>query len=131
MKKSACRSSVGAKFTQFTMSQSQPVSSPATPLHGALSQNEATKDMVDQSAAELVVINTVLKQEVPPHVQTGEVAQALEKTDELEGRLEESAKDLGKVNETLKQEIDERVKLEAELAATKANLARSQANNAG
>ena len=110
------------------MPQSKPVSSPATPLQGALSQNEATKDSVEQSAAELVVINTVLKQEVPSDVQTGEVAQALEKADELEGRLEESAKDLGKVNETLKQEIGERTKLEAELAATKANLKRSQAN---
>ena len=124
MKKSACRSSVGAKFTQFTMSQ--PVSSPATPLHGALSQNEATKDMVDQSAAELVVINTVLKQEVPPHVQTGEVAEALQKTDELEERIQASAEDLGKVNEALKQEVGERARLEEELAAARADLAKAQ-----
>ena len=69
------------------MPQSKPVSSPSTPLQGALNQNQTTKGTVEQSAAELVVINAVLKQEVPPHVQTGEVAQALQKADELEGRL--------------------------------------------
>lgn len=110
------------------MSQSPSASSPSTTLHGALSQNKAAQDTVKQSAAELFVINAVLKQEVPTHVQTGEVAQALKKTDELETRLEASAEDLVKVNETLKQEIGERARLEAELAATKLNLVRSQAN---
>jgi hypothetical protein len=61
------------------MSQ-QPSAAPAeTPLERALGQNEAVKDTVEQSAAELLVINAVLKQEVPPHIQTGEVAQALQK----------------------------------------------------
>ena len=80
---------------------------------------------MEQSAAELVMINAVLKQEVPPQVQTGEVAQALQKADELEHRLDASAKDLDKVNETLKQEISERLKLEAELAATKVKQTRN------
>lgn len=109
------------------MPKPQPVSSPSTPLQQALDQNEAVKDTVEQSAAELVVINAVLKQEVPPHVQTGDVAQALQKTDELEDRIQASADDLDKVNETLKQEIDERVRLEEELAATKADLEKAQA----
>ncbi len=108
------------------MPQLQPVSPPSTPLRQALNQNEAVKDTVEQSAAELVVINAVLKQEVPREAQTGEVAQALQKTDELEDRIEASAEDLGKVNEALKQEIDERARLEKELAATRAALAKAR-----
>ncbi len=109
------------------MPKPSPVSSPSTPLQQALDQNEAVKDTVEQSAAELVVINAVLKQEVPAHLQTGEVAQALQKTDALEDRIETSAEELGKVNEALKQEIDERARLEEELAATKADLEKAQA----
>ena len=97
----------------------------STPLQRALDQNEAVKDTVEQSAAELLVINTVLKQEIPPHVQTGDVAQALQKTDELETRIQESADDLAQVNETLEQEIGERADLERELAHTKAALAKA------
>ena len=109
------------------MPQPKPVSSPSTPLREALDQNEAVKETVEQSAAELVVINAVLKQEVPPQVQTGEVAQALKKTDELEERIQASAEDLGKVNDALKQEINERARLEKELAATRADLVKAQA----
>lgn len=99
---------------------------PPTPLRQALEQNKAVKDTVEQSAAELLVINAVLKQEVPPHIQTGEVAQALQKTDELEDRIQASAEDLDKVNQALKREIDERARLERELAATRADLARAK-----
>lgn len=109
------------------MLKPQPISSPSTPLRDALDQNEAVKDTVEQSAAELVVINAVLKQEVPPHVQTGEVARALRKTDELEERIQASAEDLCKVNQALKQEIDERARLEEELAAARVDLAKAQA----
>jgi C4-dicarboxylate-specific signal transduction histidine kinase len=97
----------------------------STPLRRALGQNEAVQDTVEQSAADLLVINTVLKQEIPEHVQTGDVAQALQKTDELETRIQESADDLAQVNETLEQEIDERADLERELARTKAALAKA------
>lgn len=105
------------------MSQQPPAASAPTPLERALGQNEAVKDAVEQSADELLVINTVLKQEVPPHIQTGEVAQALQKTDELETRIQESAEDLAQVNQALEQEIGERADLERELAQTKAALA--------
>jgi chromosome segregation ATPase len=103
----------------------QPLSSVPTPLKRALEQNESVKDSVEQSAAELMVINTVLKQEIPPDVQTGEVAQALEKTDALETRIQESAEDLAEVNEVLEQQIDERANLERELRAAKAALAKA------
>lgn len=80
-----------------------------------------------QSSAELFVINAVLKQEIPEYVQTGDVAQALQKTGELEGKIQESAEDLAHVNELLEQEIGERADVERELAATKAALARAEA----
>ncbi len=98
-----------------------------TPLARALEQNETALDCVEQSAAELVVINAVLKQEVPDNVQIGEVALALQKTDELEVKISDAAQDLAQVNEVLAQEIDARVNLESELAATKVALAREKA----
>ena len=93
-----------------------------TPLERALEQNETAQNMVEQSAVELVVIHAVLKQEIPEHVQTGDVAQALQKTNELETKINDAASDLAQVNEVLAQEIDERMDLERELAATKAAL---------
>ena len=95
-------------------------------MRQALVQSQAVKNTVEQSAAELLVINAVLKLEVPSHVQTGEVALALQKTDELEDRIQASAEDLGRVNQALKQEIGERARLEQELADTKADLAKVQ-----
>lgn len=99
----------------------------ATALGRALDQNAAVKDTVEQSAAELAVINAVLKQELPGHIQKGEVAQALRKTDDLEMKIQDTAQDLAEVNEVLAQEIDARLGLETELAATKAALAREKA----
>lgn len=98
---------------------------PATPLERALEQNEAAQTSVEQSAAELVVIHAVLKQELPDHVQTGDVAHALQRTDELEIQISETAQELAHVNEVLAHEIIERVDLECELAATKAALVRA------
>lgn len=100
-----------------------------TPLSRALEQNETALDNIEQSAAELVVINAVLKQEIPDHLQTGDVAQALLRTDELETKINDTAQELAQVNEVLAQEIGERVELEQQLADTKAALveARDQA----
>jgi C4-dicarboxylate-specific signal transduction histidine kinase len=95
----------------------------STPLGRALEHNAAVKDTVEQSASELVVINAVLKQEIPDHVQVGDIAQALQRTDELEVKISDTAHDLARVNEVLAQEIDQRVDLERELAETKAALA--------
>ncbi len=97
-----------------------------SPLEAALDQNDAVKETVKQSADELMVINAVLKQEIPDHAQTGEVAQALLKTDELEGRIQESVDELAQVNQLLEQEIDERADLERELTETKAALAEAK-----
>lgn len=96
-----------------------------TPLERALEQNEAAQTVVEQSAAELVVIHAVLKQELPDHVQTGDVAHALKRTDALEIQINDTAQELAHVNEVLALEIVERVDLECELAATKAALVRA------
>ena len=108
---------------------SQPTAA-TNPLAQALDRNEAVQETVRQSADELLVINAVLKQELPDHVQTGEVAEALQKTDEIESRINESAADLAHVNQLLEQEIDERADVERELSATKAALAKAQNTNA-
>ena len=93
-----------------------------TPLARVLEQTETAQGVVEQSAAELVVIHAVLMQELPAHMQVGEVAHALQRTDELEIKINDTAQELTKVNEVLAQEIDERVDLERELAETKAAL---------
>lgn len=95
---------------------------PSTPLERALEQNETAQNVVEQSAAELVVIHAVLTQEIPDHVQTGDVAHALQRTDELETKISDTVQELAHVNEVLAQEIDERADLERELAETKAAL---------
>ena len=97
-----------------------------TSLERALDQNEAIQETVGQSAAELCVINAVLQQEVPDHVKTGDVAQALQKTDELEERIQASADNLEQVNHALKEEIQVRVELEQQLASAHAALEQAQ-----
>ena len=94
-------------------------------LQQALEQNVAATQTVQQSADELLVINAVLKQEIPDDVQTGELAQALHKTDALEVKIHDTAQDLAQVNDALTQEIAEREALEQELAATQAALAKA------
>lgn len=103
---------------------------PATPLARALDQNEAAKEAVEQSASELLVINAVLKQELPARAQSGDVAQALQKTDALETKISVAAQDMAEVNEVLAQEIDQRAELEHELAQTQAALVKAIAKQA-
>lgn len=99
------------------------------PLVQALDRNEVVHEAVKQSADELMVINAVLKHEIPDHVQTGDLAEALQKTEEIESRISESAANLAHVNQLLEQEIDERADVERELTATKAPLVEAQNAN--
>ncbi|MFZ3139765.1 hypothetical protein [Polaromonas sp.] len=108
------------------MSQHSTALSTPTSLERALDQNEAIQETVEQSAAELCVINAVLKQEVPEHVKTGDVAEALQKTDEIESRIQNSAGNLEQVNQALKEEIKARADLERQLASTQAELEQVQ-----
>ncbi len=105
--------------------QNTPPNTPAasnTPLARARDQNEAAQQSIEKSVVELELINTVLQQELPDHVQSQDVALALEKNSELESKIQDTANDLAEVNETLTQEIAEREALEHELARTKAAL---------
>ena len=113
------------------MPPQQPPSTALNSLTLALGQNETIQEAVEQSATEMVVINAVLKQEVPEELQTGDVAQALRKTDELESRMQTSADELAHVNEALKHEIGERAELERQLAQTEAELARARGLSPG
>lgn len=108
------------------MSKHPSKSASLTSLERVLDQNVAIQDTVGQSAGELCLINTVLKQEVPRHVQTGVVAQALQKTDELESWIQASADDLAQVNAALKHEISTRAALERQLASTQSALEQAQ-----
>ena len=121
----------GVPNLEILMSHTSPLSDTksAAALGRALDQNSTVKDTVEQSAAELALINTVLKVELPGHVQKGEVAQALRKTDDLEMKIQDTAQDLAEVNKVLAQEIDARVDLESKLAAAKAALAHEKASS--
>ncbi|MBG6075541.1 hypothetical protein [Polaromonas sp. CG_9.11] len=103
------------------MPQAQNASN-STALEHALDKNEAIQEAVGQSAAELCVVNAVLTQEVPAHLQTGEVALAIERTEELENRIQNSADELAQVNLALKEEIILRADLERQLASAQAAL---------
>ena len=97
-----------------------------SPLLKALDQNDSVKEVVKQSADELLVINAVLKKGIPEQSQTGDLAQALEKTEDIEDTIQASAQKLAEVNQLLEHEVDERIALERELLATKIALARAQ-----
>lgn len=114
---------------QMQMAQPPASDSGSSPLSRALEQNEAAADVVEKSADELMVINAVLKQEIPEHAQTGDVAHALQKTDQLEIQIQETAQELASVNQALAQEIAERGELEDELALARARLANAVRKN--
>ncbi len=90
----------------------------ATLLEQALAQNEGVKDSLVAVADDLLLVSTVLKQELPDNAQSADVAQALEKHDELETQVQECASELESVNQALASEIGEREKLERALAAS-------------
>ena len=102
-------------------SASQP-QTPASELDRALEINTRIEEVISQSASEMLLINTVLKQEIPAAVQTGDVQQALEQNGALEDKLAQTAEDLAQVNQALNEEIGHRAVLERELAEAKAAL---------
>ena len=73
------------------------------------------------------MVNAVLQQSIPESVKQGELAVALQKTENIGAAIHESADELKAVNELLEHEVDERIVLERELLATKAALAKAQA----
>jgi hypothetical protein len=98
---------------------------PQTLLDRALDQTGSVKEVVKESANELFLVNTVLKQELPTPLLVGEVAQALKKTDELESRMQTSVGELVEVKRLLEEEITQRETLEHELTAAQTALSKS------
>jgi hypothetical protein len=98
------------------------------PITEALVQNDAVKESVEQSAHELLVLTAVMQKNIPDSAQQGDLAQALQKTEDLGDAIQESAEELEAVNLLLEREVDERIALERELLATKASLKKAQAS---
>lgn len=72
------------------------------------------------------MINTVLEQELPADIQSGDVAQALERAHGIEATIHQTAQELAEVNQALAEEIDHRMDLERQLAAAKSALAQAK-----
>ncbi len=88
-------------------------------LHEPLRKTEAVTAEIERAANHALVIGTVLAHELPAELQVGEVAQAIEQTEELEQQLAESAEKLADVSTALEQEIVNRRALARELGVTR------------
>lgn len=88
-------------------------------LTEVLDQSEHIKDVVEECAEELSLVNTVLKQELAGLKLLPEVENALEKSETVENKVQEAAEELSVVNQALEYEVRERQMLEHQLAAVK------------
>ena len=95
---------------------SMPVSSG---LQEPLEKTEAVTAEIERAANHALVIGTVLAHEIPAELQVGEVAQAIEQTEDLEQQLAESAEKLADVSASLEQEIAKRRAVTRELTQTR------------
>jgi hypothetical protein len=86
---------------------------------------------VKRASEDLLVINTVLEQELPDELQVGDVAQAIEHTGHLEKKLAQSAESLAEVHAALEEEIEKRKKVTAQRDASRALVERLSANDDG
>ena len=98
-----------------------PVNDPVD-LTKPLQQTQAVAADLETAADHAMVIGTVLAQELPAHVQVGDVAQAIEQTEELKEKLAESAETLTEVSAELEQEIAKRRAVATQLKASRAEV---------
>ncbi len=75
------------------------------PLHETAHRTKEVAAEVKRASEDLLVVNSVLEQELPDELQVGEVAQAIEHTNQLEKKLAESAESLAEVHAALEAEI--------------------------
>lgn len=94
--------------------QHEPITRDATPLDQTLEQTKAVAAEVQRAADNLSVVSTVLEQELPDDIQTGEVAQAIAQTGQIEKKLARSAEKLDEANEALGKEMDIRIEMTLE-----------------
>jgi len=106
---------------------SQPKS--RAPLDHASGKTQAVAADVKRAAEDLLVVNTVLEQELPEELQVGDVAQAIEHTGHLEKKLSESAESLAEVHAALEDEIAKRKEVTAQRDASRALVDKLSAND--
>lgn len=92
----------------------------ARSLTQALGDTERIKEVVEECAAELSVVNAVLKEELVTPAAGPEVASAVQRSEAVEAKVQDSADELAKVNEALVDEVRERQLLEHQLEAARA-----------
>ena len=96
-------------------------------LEKPLQKTKAVTAELHSASNHAMLIGTVLEQELPPQVQVGEIAQALDQTAELKEKLAESAETLSEVSAELEQEIAKRRKVSKQLKASRAQVQELQA----
>jgi len=80
----------------------------AAPIADALDKNKQVAEEVKDVADELAVVHAVLDKTLPQDADTGDVAEAVARTDHLEKRLTASGAVLDEVNDSLKRAVQER-----------------------
>lgn len=95
-------------------------------LSSVLEKTETVQELVEQSADELLIVNAVLKKNIPDEERDGDIAQALDMSSDMEEKLQQSAAELAQVNDALAHEIEERQRLEKELSTVINALGQSQ-----
>ena len=73
------------------------------PLDRAIDKAKKVAAEIQQAADNLSIVNAVLQERIPREVQVGDVAQALDQSDEVEEIIDDSAKALEQVNGELEQ----------------------------
>lgn len=96
-------------------------------LQKPLQKTQAVTADLHAASNHAMVIGTVLAVELPAQVQVGEVAQALDQTEELKEKLAESAETLSEVSAELEQEIAKRRKVSKQLEVSRAQVVELQA----
>jgi len=86
----------------------------STTLDQTLEKTEEVAADVQRASNNLAVVSTVLEQELPDEVQVGDVALAIEHTNQLEEKLAKSAEQLAEVNAALSEEIEKRIEATAQ-----------------
>ena len=92
-------------------------------LDVAYDKTKAVEVEIRKASDHAAVIGTVLAQKLPDEVQVGEVAQAIDQTEDLEQKLAESAATLAKVSAELGREIKKRRHVSEALDKSEARVA--------
>ena len=79
-------------------------------LESAIDKAKEVAAEIQQAADNLAVANTVLQDQIPDEVQVGEVAQALDQSDQVEKTITKSAETLDQVNSELEKAAGSRAR---------------------